>query len=81
MLNVLLRPHHMELLRLDDVVSDDLLHGVGADVARCQDSRLKSILHLLQIDIAWLYDVVDEGTHLDGGWRTARGSDRESGRR
>ena len=80
MLNVLLRPHHMELLRLYDVVSDDLLHGVGADVARCQDSRLKSILHSLQIGVAGLDNGVDE-RHLDGGWFAARRGDRESGRR
>ena len=81
MLNVLLRPHHMELLGLRDIVGDDVLHGFSADMACCQNGRLKSIFHFLQMDIVGLHNVVDEGTHLDGGWRTARGSDRESCRR
>ena len=80
MLNVLLRPHHMELLGLRYVVSDDVLHGFSADVACCQNGRLKSIFHFLQMDIAGRYDGVDEG-HLDGGWFAARRDDRESDRR
>ena len=80
MLNVLLRPHHMELLRLRNVVGDDVLYGIGADVTRGQNGRLKSIFHTLQIDIVGRDYVVDEG-HLDGGWFAARRGDRESGRR
>ena len=82
MLDVLLRPHHMELLSLRYVVGDDALHGFSADVACCQDGRLKSIFHLLQMGIVGLHHVVDERSgHFDGGWFAARRGDRESGRR
>ena len=80
MLDVLLRSHHMELLSLRYVVGDDALHGFSADMARCQNGRLKSIFHTLQIDIVGRDYVVDEG-HLDGGWFAARRDDRKSCRR
>ena len=71
----------MELVSLRDVVGNDVLHGCLADVACGQNSRLKSILHLLQVDVSGLDDVVDERSHLDGGCVAARRGDRESGRR
>ena len=80
MLNVLPRSHDMELLSLRYVVGDDVLHGFSADMACCQNGRLKSILHSLQIGVAGLDNGVDE-RHLDGGWFAARRGDRESGRR
>jgi hypothetical protein len=78
--NVLLGSHHMKLLSLRYIVCDDLLHCIGTDVARSQNGRLEGILHLLQISVVGLYHGIDE-RHLDGGGHTARGSDRESGKR